>query len=113
MLLQHAKRVLRVLKPDDHVEGIVYCDYRVKDFVCKPEAEYFGMVGGSLSAKRLLVRCNNYQAMKQAGLSDPSKCYFVDDNRGHVYTARAVGWALCVHFCDRENPEGEKNSHRE
>jgi len=78
--LPHAKRVLRILKLDDLVEGIVFCDYRVKDFTCKPEAEYFGM------------------AMKQAGLSDPSKCYFVDDNRGHVDAARALGWAKCVHF---------------
>jgi pyrimidine and pyridine-specific 5'-nucleotidase len=46
--------------------------------------------------------------MKQAGLSDPSKCYFVDDNRGHVDAARALGWAKCVHFCERENLEGEK-----
>ena len=53
MPFQHAKRVLRILKLDDLVEGIVYCDYRVKDFVCKPEAEYFGMVGGSLFAGRL------------------------------------------------------------
>ena len=51
--------------------------------------------------------------MKQAGLFDPSKCYLVDDNRGHVDAARAVSWAKCVHFCERENPEGEKNSHRE
>lgn len=44
----------------------------------------------------------------EAGLSDPSKCYFVDDNRGHVDAARAVGWAKCVHFCERDNLEGEK-----
>ena len=43
----------------------------------------------------------------QQGLSDPSKCYLVDDNRGHVDTARALGWAKCVHFCERENSEGE------
>lgn len=73
MLFQHAKLVLRILKLDDLVEGIVYCDYRVKDFVCEPAAEYFAM------------------AMElEAGLSDPSKCYFVDDNRGHVDAARAV-----------------------
>lgn len=109
---QHAKRVLRILKLDDLVEGIVYCDYRVKDFFCKPEAEYFGMVRGfllKLFSRRLFdSMLNNYQAMKQAGLSDLSKCYFVDDSRGHVDAARAVGWAKCVHFCERENLEGEK-----
>ncbi|KAF5333526.1 hypothetical protein D9611_002441 [Ephemerocybe angulata] len=88
----HAQRVLRILKLDDLVEGIVYCDYTVKDFVCKPEPEYYHM------------------AMKKAGLADPSKCYFVDDNRGNVDAARALGWAHCVHFCEKglEGVEGGK-----
>ncbi|KIM46099.1 hypothetical protein M413DRAFT_441160 [Hebeloma cylindrosporum] len=79
----HAERVLRILKIDDLVEGIVYCDYLVKDFVCKPEPEYYEM------------------AMKQANVSDPSKCYFIDDNRKNVDAARALGWAHCVHFCEK------------
>ncbi|KAJ2936703.1 hypothetical protein H1R20_g390, partial [Candolleomyces eurysporus] len=83
-------RVLRILKLDDLVEGLVYCDYLAKDFVCKPEPEYYKM------------------AMAKAGLSDPSKCYFVDDNRGNVDAARALGWAHCVHFCEKglEGVEG-------
>jgi len=48
---QHAKRVLRILKLDDLVEDIVYCDYRVKGFFCK-EADYFRMVR-ALFARRL------------------------------------------------------------
>ena len=72
MHLQHAKRVLRILKLDD------------------------------------LVR----RALSIAGLSHPLKCYFVDDNRGHVDAARAVGWAKCVHFHERENLKAEK-SHTE
>jgi pyrimidine and pyridine-specific 5'-nucleotidase len=46
--------------------------------------------------------------MAKAGLSDPSKCYFVDDNRGNVDAARALGWAHCVHFCEKglEGVEG-------
>lgn len=105
MLFQHAKRVRRILKLDDLVEGIVYCDYRVKDFVCKPEAEYFAIAGGSLFARRLF---SSMQQLSGNEASGPSKCYFVDDNRGHVDAARAVGWAKCVHFCKRENSEGEK-----
>jgi len=54
-----------------------------------------------------LIRCNNDQAMKQAGLSDPSKCYVVDDSCGHVDAAHAIGWAKCVHFFERENLGGE------
>lgn len=39
--------------------------------------------------------------MKQANVSDPSKCYFVDDNRTNVDAARALGWGHCVHFCEK------------
>lgn len=45
---QHAERVLRILKLDDLFDGLVYCDYNMKDFVCKPEPEYYEMVGGDL-----------------------------------------------------------------
>jgi pyrimidine and pyridine-specific 5'-nucleotidase len=36
--------------------------------------------------------------MKQANVTDPSKCYFIDDNRGNIDGARAQGWGRCVHF---------------
>jgi len=39
--------------------------------------------------------------MKQAGVSDPSKCYFVDDNRGNIDGAIAQGWYKCVHFREK------------
>ncbi|CAA7259847.1 unnamed protein product [Cyclocybe aegerita] len=79
----HAERVLRILKLDDLVDGLVYCDYLVKDFSCKPEPVFYEM------------------AMKQAGVTDPSKCYFVDDNRKNVDAACSVGWGHCVHFCEK------------
>ncbi|EDR12886.1 uncharacterized protein LACBIDRAFT_245826 [Laccaria bicolor S238N-H82] len=84
----HAERVLRILKLDDLVEGIVYCDYRVKDFVCKPEPEYYQM------------------ALRRVGISDPSKCYFVDDNRSNIDSARAEGWAKCIKQIDNEREPG-------
>jgi len=88
----HAERVLRILKLDDLVDGLVYCDYEVKNFVCKPEPEYYRM------------------AMKKANVSDPSRCYFIDDNRKNVDAARELGWAHCVHFCEKglEAMEGGK-----
>lgn len=48
------------------------------------------------------------QAMKQANVTDPSKCYFVDDNRGNIDGALAQGWGKCVHFCEKglESMEG-------
>jgi len=86
----HAERVLRILKLDDLIEGLVYCDYVVKDFLCKPEPGFYQM------------------AMKQANVTDPSKCYFVDDNRENVEAARRLGWSHCVHFCEKglETMEG-------
>jgi len=42
------------LKIDDLVEGVVYCDYLVKDFVCKPEPEYYEMVGSITDASLLI-----------------------------------------------------------
>ncbi|KAI0068823.1 pyrimidine 5-nucleotidase, partial [Artomyces pyxidatus] len=74
----HASRVLKILNLDDQVDGLIYCDYQVPDFVCKPEPEYY------------------LQAMKKAGVSDPAKCLFVDDNLGNVEGARRVGWERVI-----------------
>lgn len=45
-------------------------------------------------------------------MTDPSKCYFVDDNRGNVEAAVREGWGHCVHFCEKgmEAVEGGKIS---
>lgn len=32
---------------------------------------------------------------------DPSKCYFVDDNRANVDAAKSLGWGNCIHFCEQ------------
>jgi pyrimidine and pyridine-specific 5'-nucleotidase len=40
------------------------------------------------------------QALRKAGLSDPSNCYFVDDKRANVDAAKSLGWGSCVHFCE-------------
>lgn len=42
--LQHAERVLKILKLSDLIDGLVYCDYTIPDFSCKPEAEFYQMV---------------------------------------------------------------------
>lgn len=36
--------------------------------------------------------------MHQAGINDPTKCLFVDDNLSNVKAARGVGWIRSVHF---------------
>ncbi|KAF8621583.1 hypothetical protein AX15_007608 [Amanita polypyramis BW_CC] len=80
----HAQRVLRILELEHLVDGLVYCNYETKDFTCKPEPKYYKM------------------AMQQAGISDPSKCYFVDDSIQNVVAAREQGWGHCVHFFEKE-----------
>lgn len=60
----------------------MFCDYSNKNFSCKPEREYFD------------------QALAKAGVSDPSKCYFIDDSRTNVDAAKRLGWSHCIHFCE-------------
>jgi pyrimidine and pyridine-specific 5'-nucleotidase len=36
--------------------------------------------------------------MDQAGVNDPTRCLFVDDNLGNVKAAMSVGWIRSVHF---------------
>jgi pyrimidine and pyridine-specific 5'-nucleotidase len=36
--------------------------------------------------------------MDKAGVNDPTRCLFVDDNLGHVKAARSVGWIRSVQF---------------
>ncbi|TFK55962.1 pyrimidine 5-nucleotidase [Heliocybe sulcata] len=78
----HAERVLRILKLDDLVEGLIYCDYAEPNFSCKPEPEYY------------------IKALEKAGVTDPARCYFVDDNRGNVVAAIRLGWGHCVQFSE-------------
>ncbi|KAJ7507919.1 pyrimidine 5-nucleotidase [Mycena galericulata] len=78
----HAERVLRILNLHDQIDGLIFCDYQQPNFVCKPDAQFY------------------QQALEKAGVSDPSNCYFVDDNRVNVDAARALGWGHVVHFCE-------------
>lgn len=48
--------------------------------------------------------------MRKAGITDPKKCYFIDDSRNNVAAAQRLGWGRCVHFCEQglETVEGGK-----
>ena len=50
------------------------------------------------------------QALSQAKVTDPSKCFFVDDSRSNVIAAQTLGWGRCVHFSEQgmEVVEGGK-----
>ncbi|KAJ7498816.1 pyrimidine 5-nucleotidase [Mycena latifolia] len=78
----HAERVLRILNLDDQIDGLIFCDYQKPNFVCKPDAQFY------------------HDALENAQVSDPSQCYFVDDNRINVDAARALGWGHVAHFCE-------------
>ncbi|RPD67219.1 pyrimidine 5-nucleotidase [Lentinus tigrinus ALCF2SS1-7] len=79
----HANRVLRILGVDDLIEGVVFCDYSDPEFNCKPEPEFY------------------HNAMRVANVTEPEKCYFVDDSLANIKAARKLGWGHCVHFCER------------
>ena len=40
--------------------------------------------------------------MNQAGVQDPTKCLFVDDNLTNVESAKRIGWIRSVHFRERD-----------
>lgn len=55
----HAKRVVRLLGVDDLFEGMTFCDYGAERLICKPYVEMYE------------------KAMREAGVKDFKKCYFV------------------------------------
>jgi pyrimidine and pyridine-specific 5'-nucleotidase len=57
--ITHGKRVVRLLGVEDMFEGITYCDYAAENLLCKPSPQMYA------------------KAMKEAGVSDVKKCYFV------------------------------------
>lgn len=101
-ILQHAKRVLRILGVEDQIEGVIFCDYANPKFACKPEPEYFHNVRTAQAQYISLdVPLSASQALWKANVQDPSKCCFVDDSRTNVLAAKQLGWGRCVHFCER------------
>jgi pyrimidine and pyridine-specific 5'-nucleotidase len=50
------------------------------------------------------------QALEKAQVTDPTKCYFIDDSRANVEAARKANWGHCVHFVEQglEATEGGK-----
>lgn len=61
--ITHGKRVVKLLGIDDLFEGITYCDYSARRFVCKPNKEIYA------------------QAQRDAGALSADQCYFVGKHR--------------------------------
>ncbi|KAJ3410674.1 hypothetical protein HDV05_003497 [Chytridiales sp. JEL 0842] len=74
--------ILRILGIADLFEGITCCDYTEPSFPCKPEPSFY------------------LKAMKEAGVTNASNCFFVDDSAPNVDSAVKLGWAQCVHVAD-------------
>ncbi|CAE6487424.1 unnamed protein product [Rhizoctonia solani] len=74
----HAQRVLRILELEDLFEGLVFCDYEVKNFSCKPERRF-------------------YDEALAVAQTTAEKSYFVDDNFGNV---RGAKWKHCAFLYD-------------
>ncbi|KAI9361019.1 pyrimidine 5'-nucleotidase [Pilaira anomala] len=84
----HALRCLRLLGVENEFEGMTYTNYTVEDFNCKPEPASF------------------LRAMKDAGVTDDTPIYFVDDSSLNIDAAQKLGW-ITVHVAD----DASKSNH--
>ena len=57
--ITHGRRVVRLLGVDDVFEGITYCDYGARPFLCKPSPAMFE------------------KAEREAGAQSKDQCYFI------------------------------------
>ncbi|RGP66299.1 short chain dehydrogenase reductase family [Fusarium sporotrichioides] len=83
--VNHGKRVVGLLGVEDLFEGLTYCDYTQVPFVCKPQKEMFS------------------KAMREAGISETSKCYFIDDSHKNCVGAQKAGWTA-IHYVEEGFP---------
>lgn len=60
--INHARKVVKLLGVEDLFEGITFCDYGAEKLLCKPDPAMFD------------------KAMREAGVVDPTNCYYVDDS---------------------------------
>jgi len=85
--ITHGKRVVKLLGVDDLFEGITYCNYDAETLICKPKVEMFE------------------KAMREAGVTDKEKCYFVDDSGINCRAAVEFGWSKTVQKLEPGDPE--------
>lgn len=90
----HAARVVKLLGIEDLFEGCTYCDYGQVPLLCKPKPDMFA------------------KAMKDAGVTDPARCLFVDDSALNIRAATRAGWKTTVYLsedggCELRDRPGE------
>ncbi|KAI7906329.1 pyrimidine 5'-nucleotidase [Cokeromyces recurvatus] len=84
----HAVRCLKLLGVENEFDGLIYTNYLLPDFNCKPEPAAF------------------LRAMKDAGAVDPKQCYFIDDSANNIDAAQKMGWTT-IHLAD----DASKSNH--
>lgn len=78
----HGRRVVKLLGLEGLFDGITFCDYAERPLVCKPKTVMFK------------------KAMQESGVSDESKCYYVDDSSLNCDAAVKLGWKHVIHFTE-------------
>jgi pyrimidine and pyridine-specific 5'-nucleotidase len=84
--ITHGNRVVRLLEIADLFEGITYCDYRQNPLVPKPDPKMFT------------------KAEIEAGCSDATRIYYVDDSGLNCRAAFKRGWINSVHLVEPQVP---------
>jgi len=76
----HGKRVVKILGIEDLFEGMTYCDYGARPLICKPSKEMFS------------------KAMREAGVTDVNKCYFVGESSYLIYEELTESFQTTQHL---------------
>lgn len=85
--IQHARRVLDVLKMGEWYEQII--DIRALSFVCKPDPDAY------------------QRALEIAGISKPEECILFDDAPRNLKPAREQGWLTVLVGNGRADPSAD------
>ncbi|KIX05206.1 pyrimidine 5'-nucleotidase [Rhinocladiella mackenziei CBS 650.93] len=84
--ITHGRRVVRLLGIEDLFEGITYCDYSQQPLVPKPLPEMFA------------------KAEREAGVTEHTQIYYVDDSYLNCQAAYKRGWTNTVHLVEPQIP---------
>lgn len=82
----HGRRVVQLLGLSDLFEGITYCDYTKSPLVPKPKPEMYA------------------KAENEAGCTDSTRIYYVDDSGLNCKAAYERGWQNSVHLVEPPGP---------
>ncbi|KAL2397905.1 Suppressor of disruption of TFIIS [Exophiala dermatitidis] len=85
--ITHGRRVVKLLEIEDLFEGITYCDYSAERLVPKPHPEMYA------------------KAEREAGATQDTAIYYVDDAYSNCQAAYARGWANTVHLVEPGVPD--------